>query len=332
MTPIRQPTLTDVVSHIDTFGAAAAAKFGLRPATPLELLSHRENAVFRLDDAGSDARYVLRVHRPGYQNPRSIRSELSWMEALTTAGVDTPSALPGIDGDPVQAVALDGGGAPFDCDVLHWIEGVPPGDTDLAETYRMVGSINARMHGHVQQWTPPDGFERHVWDEDGMVGSDPLWGRFGDHEALTGEQRSLLTEARDKVRERVIAFGKTPDRYGLIHADVLPENIMVTKDGPMVIDFDDCGFGWFLYDYATCVSFHEREDSFDTVHNAWVEGYRSVAPLPDEILKETLTFRLARYIVVLGWLHGRRDSPFAAEHTPTAIKTACSLAREFLGK
>ncbi|MFP6742939.1 MAG: phosphotransferase [Alphaproteobacteria bacterium] len=275
MTPIRQPTLTDVVSHIDTFGAAAAAKFGLRPATPLELLSHRENAVFRLDDAGSDARYVLRVHRPGYQNPRSIRSELSWMEALTAAGVDTPSALPGIDGDPVQAVALDGGGAPFDCDVLHWIEGVPPGDTDLAETYRMVGSINARMHGHVQQWTPPDGFERHVWDEDGMVGSDPLWGRFGDHEALTGEQRSLLTEARDKVRERVIAFGKTPDRYGLIHADVLPENIMVTKEGPMVIDFDDCGFGW---------------------------------------------------------LHGRRDSPFAAEHTPTAIKTACSLAREFLGK
>jgi Ser/Thr protein kinase RdoA (MazF antagonist) len=74
MTPIRQPTLTDVVSHIDTFGAAAAAKFGLRPATPLELLSHRENAAFRLDDAGSDARYVLRVHRPGYQNPRRTRA------------------------------------------------------------------------------------------------------------------------------------------------------------------------------------------------------------------------------------------------------------------
>jgi|ETNmetMinimDraft_20_1059909.scaffolds.fasta_scaffold426085_2 Ser/Thr protein kinase RdoA (MazF antagonist) len=77
MTPTSQPTLTDAVTHIDAFGAATAARFGLRPAALLALLSHRENAVFRLDDAVSGARYVLRIHRPGYQNQRSIRSELA---------------------------------------------------------------------------------------------------------------------------------------------------------------------------------------------------------------------------------------------------------------
>ena len=332
MTPESQPTLTDVVTHIDKFGAAAAAKFGLRPTATPALLSHRENAVFRIDDAATGQPYVLRVHRPGYQNQRSIRSELAWMEALNQHGVHTPSALAGLDGDPVQAVAIDAIPMAFDCDVLHWIEGVPPGDTDLAETYRLVGSINARMHDHAQTWTPPHDFERQVWDEDGLVGVDPLWGRFGDLEALDDGQRALLGEARDKARQRLMAFGKTLDRYGLIHADVLPDNILVAADGPMVIDFDDCGFGWFLYDYATCVSFHEGEDSFDTVHNAWVEGYRSVAPLPGDILDETLTFRFIRYIVVLGWLHGRRDSPFAADYTPFAVDMACRLAREFLDR
>ena len=329
----RQPaaTLTDVVDNIDAFAAAAAARFGLRPASRPALLSHRENAVFRIDDAKSGEPYVLRVHRPGYQNPRSIRSELAWMEALREAGVNTPAALPGMDGDPVQSVAIDAIAAPFDCDVLYWIEGVPPGATDLAETYRLVGSINAKMHQHVQGWTPPAAFERQVWDEDGLVGGDPLWGRFADLEALSDDQRALLFEARDAVRERVMTYGKTPDRYGLIHADVLPDNILVTAHGPMVIDFDDCGFGWYLYDYATCVSFHEGDESFDAVHDGWVAGYRSVAPLPACFDDEALTFRLARFIVILGWLHGRRDTPFAREYTPTGVATACRLAREFLG-
>ena len=332
MTPRPAANLTDVVDNSDAFVGAAAARFGLRPASRPTLLSHRENAVFRVDDAATGARYVLRVHRPGYQNPRSIRSELAWMEALREAGVDTPAALPGSDGALVQSVAIAAISAPFDCDMLHWIDGVPPGATDLAETYRLVGSINAKMHRHVQGWTPPAGFERQVWDEDGMVGADPLWGDFADLEALSGDQRALLGEARDAVRQQLIAYGNTSDRYGLIHADVLPDNILVTRDGPMVIDFDDCGFGWFLYDYATCVSFHEGEASFAAVHDGWVAGYRSVAPLPPSFEDEALTFRLARYIVVLGWLHGRHDSPFAAEYTPRGIANACQLAREFLDR
>jgi hypothetical protein len=37
MTPTSRPTLADVVIHIDAFGAAATARFGLRPAAPLAL-------------------------------------------------------------------------------------------------------------------------------------------------------------------------------------------------------------------------------------------------------------------------------------------------------
>ena len=336
MSQLPETSLSHVVDDLDAFAAAATERFGVRTVSPPVLLSYRENAVFRVDDASTGGRYVIRAHRPRYQTERSIRSELAWMQALRQSGVDTPAAVAGTDGDLVQAVALDGWREPLYCDMMHWIEGVPPAADnaggDLAETYHLVGSINARMHRHVRAWETPPGFERHAWDEDGMFGDAPLWGRFGDLEALTGNQVALLSEACDATRARVVAFGKAPDRFGLIHADMLPENILVTSGGPQVIDFDDCGFGWFLYDFATCVSFHEGKDSFATVHDAWIGGYRGVAPLPDEFLEESLTFRLARFIVILGWLHGRRDTSFAKAHTPWAVATACGLAREFLGR
>ena len=44
-----------------------------------------------------------------------------------------------------------------------------------------------------------------------------------------------------------------------------------------VIDFDDCGFSWFMYDFATTVSFFEDHPQVPDLKDAWVEGYRSVA-------------------------------------------------------
>ncbi len=45
------------------------------------LINLSENHTFRIDRADG-ARFILRVHRPGYQSPASIRSELEWLEAL----------------------------------------------------------------------------------------------------------------------------------------------------------------------------------------------------------------------------------------------------------
>jgi Ser/Thr protein kinase RdoA (MazF antagonist) len=47
--------------------------------------------------------------------------------------------------------------------------------------------------------------------------------------------------------------------FGLIHADLRLANLMVDDQGLTAIDFDDCGFGWWVYDLASALSFIETD-------------------------------------------------------------------------
>ena len=315
-----------------TLGAAALERFGIPAEASLTLLSHRENAVFRVDDLGGGRPCVLRIHREGYQSEAMIRSELAWMEALRAEGVETPEVLRARDGDTVQTVEVPEVPEPRHCDLFRWVGGEPPDAGDVGRTYRLLGEINARIHRQAREWKRPSGFQRQSWDEDGMLGEDPLWGRFGDLSALSAQQRALLLDAKSAVLARLARFGRAPDRFGLIHADLMPENILVQDGVPRVIDFDDSGFGWHLYDPATLLAFDVADDDFESKRDAWVEGYRSVAPLPDAHLEELPTLIMARFLVGLGWLHTRRETPFAREVTPDIVALACHYAQEFLGQ
>jgi len=310
--------------------AAALERFGISKDAQITLTSHRENAVFRVDEAATGARYALRIHRHGYQTEGSIRSELLWMEALREAGVETPEVIHGIDGDPVQTLSVPDVPEPRRCDVLRWVDGAPPERANLVETYRLLGEINARIHRQQAAWKRPPAFERQAWDEAGMLGADPLWGRFTDLEVLSDAQRDLLRRARDAVLARLDRFGKAADRYGLIHADLMAENILVDGGVPRVIDFDDCGFGWLLYDPATLLAFDTGEERFQDMLDAWVRGYRSVAPLSDDHLAELPTFIMCRFLVGLGWLHTRRETPMALENTAGIVELGCWYAERYL--
>ena len=163
-----------------------------------------------------------------------------------------------------------------------------------------------------------------------MLGDDPLWGRFQDLAALDADQLSLMTEARRMVLERLARFGKAEDRFGLIHADFMPDNVLIDRGVASVIDFDDSGFGWYLYDPATLFAFSVADPALPTMLDAWAEGYRSVAELPDEHLAELPSFMLARCLVGLGWLHTRRETDMARLLTDAIVQMSCDYAESLL--
>lgn len=93
--------------------------------------------------------------------------------------------------------------------MFAWIDGAQLGsvaqsidgdEASVAARYRMIGSIMARMHNQATRWVVPPGFARHAWDSAGLVGEQPLWGRFWDLAALTDAERVLLLRARERVR------------------------------------------------------------------------------------------------------------------------------------
>lgn len=317
-------------------GAQALSHWDLTGAD-LTMLKMRENAVFRVRTAGGQ-RYALRIHRHAYHSDAALASELQWIQALDAAGISVPDVIPTASGELFVVVEAPGIPEPRQVDLFAWVEGEQLGsveeklgaDVKQAHIFATVGEIAGRVHNQACAWELPEGFVRHAWDVDGLTGEHPFWGRFWEHEALSASQRKLLERLRATLREDLTAFGRTRDNYSLIHADFTPENLMVEGHQVKLIDFDDAGFGWHLFEIATTLFFHLGEDYFDGIQDALIRGYRSVRPLPDEQLDYLPLFFAARATTYLGWVHTRSETETARELTPMLIETACGIAENYL--
>ena len=199
--------------------------------------------------------------------------------ALRRSGVvTTPEPVPGRDGELIQSLAHPSMARPRRIVLFDWEAGVEPGiGDDLVGPFETLGAVTARMHGHARGWQRPPGFTRLTWDFETSLGDDrPHWGRWRDGMGLdAGEGGAVRADGRRRSGGGSERYGKGAERFGLIHCDLRLANLLI--DGPTVkvIDFDDCGFGWYMYDAATPVSFYEHEPQVPELVDAWVRGYRS---------------------------------------------------------
>jgi Ser/Thr protein kinase RdoA (MazF antagonist) len=289
----------------------AAAHWGGRV---VRVLRERENHVFEV--ALPLGRAALRLHRAGYQSAGAIRSELWWCAELAATGLPVPAALPARDG--ALLVPLPDG---RHASMVAWIEGEALGEAggafqrplaEVLDLYHTLGALLARVHRTTDGLDLPQGFERPQWDLNGLVGDTPLWGRFWDHPAASADQRATLIRARDALRERLAGD------QGLIHADVLRENVLV--NGPLValIDFDDSGFGFRLYDLGTALVQTVQHPEHPQLRDALMAGYGT----SDVAMVEAFT--LARTLASVGWTMPRLapDDPIHRSHLARAVACA----------
>ncbi len=304
---------TGAIAVAERYARAALPAWGLGDAV-LELVKHRENTVYKV--TAGERSYALRVHRPGYQQQSDIESEIAWMQALAGEGIATPGVVPGRDGACVQAVSPGADQPPRLCSLLEWVEGslfdelgrVEHGMLhELTGRYRRLGALAGRLHNQSERWQPPAGFTRQRWDSEGLLGDEPLWGRFWEHPLIRPDQLSLILQARIVLRALLKQVGQGPDCYGLIHADFLPENILVRDGELFLIDFDDSGYGWHMFEMATSVFPKITEPYFDALVEAYVEGYRSERSFSEEHREIFPAFILLRGLTYLGWLMNRAE-------------------------
>lgn len=318
---------------------AALAQWGLQ-GSQLELIKYRENGVFKvLTPQGQ--RYALRIHRHAYHSDDELRSELQWLSALKVEGISVPQMLPATSGELFLTLQVDEVPEPRQVDIMAWLEGEQLGsiedglasDGRVEKIYHTIGGLAARLHNQATGWALPEGFSRHAWDAQGLLGDNPFWGRFWELAALTGDERALLLRARDRVRDDLASYARDPasaDRYSLIHADFVVENLLVDGDTVRLIDFDDAGFGWHLFELATALHFEMEEDFFPAAFEAMITGYREHRDLPDSQLAHMPLFFLARSFTYLGWVHTRGETQTAKELTPMLVEKCCTLARRYL--
>jgi len=320
-----------VVRREDLLEFARAALTRYDVGEPSVVLHRRgENTIFRVEtEAGR--RFALRLHRPGYQSASSVRSELEWASALRDHGVRTPSVMVGSDGEPVQKCVGSRGDVRLAV-LFEWVQGPPMNANRSLNPWVRLGETIGRIHDHGQYWRPPSWFVRHRWDAEALAGANPRWGRPELLEEWTAEDRRLLGVCREVVLRRLRGLRDSAgEGFGLIHADLHPGNVLVGPGGsPVVIDFDDCGYGWFLYELAVALFPTQGVPGFTLRRDGLITGYRRVHALPDDALAELPTFLMARRLAALGWTHSRGETQHAGARRATRVRTTPRVARCFL--
>ena len=295
------------------------------------LIKDRENTVYEIALPGGD-RAALRLHRPGYQSVAAIRSELWWTARLAEAGVPVPRPVPTKHGALVAEIA---GRA---ASVVSWVEGAQIGDGGtpleaeadaVATRYRALGGLIAQMHDVTDSLTLPPDFERLRWDRPAYAGEDPLWGRFWENPALSSDEATLLRAARAEADAMLARHEAEGADFGLIHADVLRENVLIHEGRLSLIDFDDSGFGFRAYDLATA-EVQGLEDPMNAVASlALHEGYRVSRRADAPPLGDVTLFVALRTFASCGWIVTRAapDDPRQRFYADRAVRAARRLMR-----
>lgn len=305
---------------------AALPRWGLAPEARIERLSLSENIALRAGDGVHDL--VLRIHRPGYHTRAEIASELQWLQALDGL-LPVPRPVRGRDGELIQDIAHRG--HVFHAVAFQYLPGhAPPADADLPLWFTQLGTLTARLHAQARAWRRPDGFCRKVWTFDTMIGRTPLWGEWRKGLGLDAAGAAIIARAAARLEQELLALGQDADAFGLIHGDLRLANLLVDGAQLSLIDFDDCGFSWFLYDFAAAVSFMEHDPVVPELAAAWSAGYRRVAPLSDAQAARLPLFVTLRRILLTAWLASRADTDTARALGPDYTRGTVEICERYL--
>ncbi|MGY3439708.1 MULTISPECIES: phosphotransferase enzyme family protein [unclassified Marinovum] len=267
--------------------AKALPLWGLEGAK-ITLIAARENSVYRVDHPTGS--FAMRLHRQCYRTNDQLKSELDWMAWVAQSGLSVPAPQVSLDGSHLQTVD------DVQIDILSWLKGATldvllpsMGKEARLQLFQSLGRDIAKLHNASDAWPGVATCVRPAWDVDGLLGGAPLWDRFWDNPGLTAKQRDLFFAFRTEARSNLDALAASLD-YGLIHADLVPANVMAQGSILHFIDFDDGGFGFRLFEVATALLKYRALPDFETLKAVLIVGYQAHRPLgsgPIDLLEAT---------------------------------------------
>ncbi len=287
----------------------------------LSFVTHGENTTFRVEAstpgrqtlASQRDRFLLRVHRPnrhgrGVDSAAAIASELQWLTALRAeTGLSVPEPLLTNDGSLTATVSCAPVPEPRVCSVLRWMDGRIHSVSPRPIHMRRLGTAMARLHNHAQAWERPAGFVRMRWDWETFFGDTMEYGGVNAAEVwnlIPDDLRRRFDRVASTMERLMTSLGDGADMVGLIHADLHLDNALFLRDDIRLIDFDDCGIGYWLYDIAVALWELRHRPDYESFRTALVQGYTQHRALPTDDLVHLDDFIATREVAFGLWFAG----------------------------
>ncbi len=332
---LNEPEPVGQLACLQQLAETALGHYALPASASVRMINLSENATFKAEDDNTARSWALRIHRDGYHSKNAIASELAWAKALRASGTAvTPMPLPGLNGEEIQQVSHASLPRSRHVVLFDWETGIEPSEEkdDLHAPFVVLGETAAQMHLHTQTWDTPENFERLTWDFDTSIGAIPHWGHWQDGMGLDQSRKRLFGDTVDLIGQRLQSFGKSSARFGLVHCDMRLANLLFDGATTKVIDFDDCGFSWFMYDCATTVSFFEEKPQVSELVKSWVQGYRKISDLPHEDEVEIPTFIMLRRLLLIAWIGSHSETDLAQSMGVAYSHATDDLCRKYLAE
>jgi Ser/Thr protein kinase RdoA (MazF antagonist) len=314
-------------------------RYGTEDAS-LQFIQYGENAIYRVDASGASERdnlvylpnhYALRIH--AMSDIDAVESELIWLEALKReVGLPVPAPICTMEGKLLTTVTTPGIPRGRVVSMLRWLDGQKIQKGLRPAHLFALGQVVAQMHTFSAGWQPPANFTRPTWDWDAQLG-----GSLFEHsrEALVASMPAQFQEPFEatsrQARQAMEALGKGPDAFGLIHADLYPENVLFRTGRAYPIDFEDCGYGYWMWDIAVALCTWAWDSNWERMRDAFQQGYAQYRTLPGDQWALLDLFVATQFATMVLWASEflKHDPLREAEYVPWRDRNGNKLMAYF---
>ncbi|MGD1839731.1 MAG: phosphotransferase enzyme family protein [Thermonemataceae bacterium] len=116
---------------------------------------------------------------------------------------------------------------------------------------------------------------------------------------LSSSQKQEIEKICFLIKENIKEVENSSSLCGILHGDPHWENIITNPDGVFLIDFDDCGYGLYMYDLAVGIAdtMQENPKQSKRIKECFVKGYLEVFPQKEKLIEKHLNHLIKlRYI------------------------------------
>lgn len=247
---------------------------------------------------------AIRVGIGGQKTRASVMSELMFVDYIKMDVPTVSEPVPSKNNNVVEEVDIDGEHycitlfRKANGDVLpeqYW------NNTYFENVGRILGKIHKASHEAGQLGFK---FKRPIWDE--VLPED-----FYAFEKDIGKE---ACEACIEIVKKIKAMTPSQESFGMIHGDYGTSNIFSEWDNVWVFDFDDCCYGYYMYDIASAICglnssnyvsrFTRKQDMTDKdgLLAHFRNGYEQEHTLPDEqwaLINDFAALRLTEALIII---------------------------------
>lgn len=339
MTAFHELDAPGQVLRLTEIAKKAVEAYGVRNPQ-IQLVKHEMNTIFKVTgnipgDSPVNAlrdTYILRVHPGSWLDFQSIHAELTFLAmAVRQGGLMVSEPVAALDGSLVQVVSTEGVPEPRCCVMFHWLEGEFQEELLTGDSLEKSGEFLARLHEFGRCFVPPEGFKRPRLDAKGLLGKGGVFDPRGGDRLFSVEQRLVFEQAFEVAEEKLEILGDEADQFGFIHGDYYFKNFLICNGQVGAIDFDMCGWGYYIFDLVMPY-WPARQENIDEAFQVFLKGYLRIRPLPEGVLEYADTFDALRRLIDMAWVASRDDHPLIRSYAPHILSSCTEQLKAYIGK